>query len=192
MADRTVTRKIWVLDRISPERAVAAALVVLLHLLLLWLLLRATITNVVPLAAFRPEAITIWLKPAPEKKKPKPEEKKKPETVPPVTKFSIPFSVPPAAPPASNYNGLRAFGRYLNNCSSGNYEALSSREWAHCLGNQWNAPGEATLTLGPEAPSEWKRQMDKRKKPAKPIEHECAQGSLNSNLGLPCYDFSGQ
>jgi hypothetical protein len=25
-----------------------------------------------------------------------------------------------------------------------------------------------------------------------PIEHQCKPGQMLSNLGLPCYDFSGQ
>ena len=40
------------------------------------------------------------------------------------------------APPGADYNGLRAFGRYLNNCSNLSYEDLSATELAHCLGNQ--------------------------------------------------------
>ena len=98
---------------------------------------------------------------------------------------------PIGAPPAVNYNGLRDLGSYMNNCSAGNYGALSERELAHCIGDLWDQPGrgQATFRLPKEPDSVWKRQKEKEKAPAPPGEHECKQGSLNSNLGLPCFDF---
>ena len=179
------------LRQMPAHKAIAVAAVLLLHVLLIWALLSAKIAVVAP-AVFRELPITLWLqtsiKPAPlapEKKKPEKEKQG-----PPIRERAIGAPVPEAShsPPASDYNGLRAFGRYLNNCSNAAYERLSSRELAHCLGNQWDKGDNAPLTLGIEPPSIWKDQMDKRKQPIKPFEHECAPGGLNSNLGLPCYN----
>ena len=174
------------------QRAIAVAAVLLLHVVLIWLLLRATIVHIAPPAIFRALPITIWLQTAPKPKppEPNPQEKEEKEGPAPVERaIGPPLSAPAGVPPSEEYNGLRALGRYLNNCTAGNYEKLSAKEWAHCLGNQWQGPGEAPLTLGIESPSEWKTQMDKRKAPPRKVEHECDQGTLNSNLGLPCYDF---
>ena len=193
MQDEPAAQETSLLSRFPPEKIVATALVALLHIVLIWFLLRATIVEVMPRLPTRVEPITIWLqaKPKPKPPEPKPEEKKKKEGPAPVTRsIGPPAPAPSGAPPAKDYNGLRALGRYLNNCGGGNYEALSNREWAHCLADQWAGPGEAPLTLGTEQPSEWKAQLDKKKAPPRKVEHECAQGTINSNLGLPCYNFN--
>ncbi len=175
------------------QRAIAVAAVVLLHILLMWLLLRATSIHLTLPPAFRELPITVYLQPAPKPKLPpaKPEQKKKVTLAPPVKRATGIAQPPaPAAPqPAQPYNGLMALGRYLNNCSSGNYEQLSSLEWAHCLGDQWPDPGERPLLLGAQAPSIWKTQKDQQKAPVQPFETQCPQNSPNSNLGLPCYNF---
>lgn len=174
------------------QRAIAIAAVVLLHLVLVWFLLRATIVEITPPAFFRELPITIWLQtsPTPKPPEPKAKEKKKEEGAVPVERAIGPiFTAPSGAPSESEYNGLRALGRYLNNCSGGDYEALSAREWAHCLGNQWTGPTEAPVTLGIEAPSPWKLDLEKRKAPPAQVEHECDQNSFNEHLGLPCYTF---
>ena len=175
------------------HRAVAILLVALLHLVLLWLLIRATGFHVTAPLVFREQPITLWLQTAPKEKPPQPEPKtkEKPEGAAPVTRsIGPPIPAPTGAPPASDYNGLRALGRYLTNCTAGNYESLSRRDLAHCLGNRWGKPGEAPLRLGIEPPSEWKAQLDERKKPARKLEKECPQGTPKSNLGLPCYNFA--
>jgi len=176
---------------VPAQRAIAIAAVLALHLLLIWLLLRATYVVIAPPPLLRELPITLWLAPAEKPKPPKPQEKeKKKEGVAPVPQSTAPLFAPPSgAPPATDYNGLRALGRYMNNCSAGNYEALSPRELAHCLGNQWNEPGrgQATLRLGNEPDSIWKRQMDKKKAPVAPMEHQCPLGSKNDQLGLPCF-----
>lgn len=176
--------------QVPAHKAIAIAAVLLLHLVLVWLFLRATIVTLAPPHVLREEPITVWLRPAEKPKPPQPEEEKKKEG-PPLIERAIgpPIPAPSGAPPATEYNGLRALGRYLNNCSNADYEALSGRELAHCLGNRWQTLGEGPVGLGLESPSEWKAQLDKKKAPAKPFEHECPQGTLNSNLGLPCYDF---
>ena len=176
---------------VPAQRAIAIAAVLALHLLLILFLLRATYVAVAPPPLLRELPITLWLAPAEKPKPPKPQEmeqKKQGETA---VRHAItaPLSMPEGAPPPSDYNGLRALGRYMNNCSAGNYDALSRRELAHCLGNQWNEPGQgqARLRLGTEPDSVWKRQMDKRKAPVAPMEHECPLGSKNDQLGLPCF-----
>ncbi|MBU6444306.1 MAG: hypothetical protein KGR48_10385 [Alphaproteobacteria bacterium] len=175
---------------VPPHRAVAIAAVLALHLLLIWLLLRATYVVITPPPLLRELPITLWLAPAEKPKPPKPQdkEKKEGETAVPHA-ITAPLSPPEGAPPTSDYNGLRALGRYMNNCSAGHYEALSQRELAHCLGNQWNEPGQrqGRLRLGKESDSIWKRQMDKKRAPAAPMEHECPLGSKNDQLGLPCF-----
>ena len=175
---------------VPAHRAIAIAAVLALHLLLIWLLLRATYIAVAPPAFVRELPITIWLTPAEKPKPSRPAEKKKKIGVASFPRSALPPNAPPAgAPPASDYNGLRALGRYLNNCSAGNYEALSPRELAHCLGNRWNgrAQDQAKLRLGEEPDSVWKRQMDKKMAPARPMEHQCPLGSKNDQLGLPCF-----
>lgn len=182
------------IGQMPAHRAVAIALVALLHLILLWLLLRSTIMHVQPAPTLRAAPITLWLQTQLKEKPPEPEQKKKEkkEGAAPVTRsIGVPTPAPQGAPPATEYNGIRALGRYLTNCSDLKYENLSSRELAHCLGNQWGKPGEGgKLRLGAEAPSIWKKRMEEKRKPARKLEHECAQGSYNSNLGLPCYDFA--
>ncbi len=176
---------------VPAQRAIAVAAVLALHLLLIWLLLQATSIVIAPPAILRELPITLWLMPTEKPKPPKAQEKeKKKEGVQPVPQSLAPPLAPPeGAPPASDYNGLRALGRYMNNCSAGKYEALSPRELAHCLGNQWNGParGQAALRLGTEPDSVWKSQMDKKKKAVPPIEHQCPLGSKNDQLGLPCF-----
>ena len=68
------------------QRAIAIAAVVLLHLVLVWFLLRATIVEITPPAFFRELPITIWLQtsPTPKPPEPKAKEKKKEEGAVPV------------------------------------------------------------------------------------------------------------
>lgn len=195
MLHEPAPREFSILGRISAGAVIAIALVLLLHFLIVWLLLRASITAITPTKIFHEAPITLWLQKAPAKKTPpppKPKKLPKKEAAP-----SVPHAVGPILPappstaaPASEYNGLRALGRYLNNCSNLAYGNLSDRELAHCIGNLWGKAVEAPVTLGTEPPSEWKKQFEERKKPARKLEHECAQGSFKSNLGLPCYNFS--
>lgn len=196
MLDDAAGNKTSVLGRVPPEKLVAIALVALLHLLLVWLLLRASLIEIAPRKIFHEAPITLWLQTAPEHKKPepKPEEKpKKEKPAPAPVKRAIgpPVPAPSVAPPSSEYNGLRALGRYLNNCSAGNYEALSQRDLAHCLGNIWGPSNETKqLRLGQEPPSVWKTQKEREKAPPRKLETQCPVGSPNSNLGLPCYHFA--
>lgn len=182
------------LGQMPAHKAIAVAAVLLLHLVLLWFLLQARIITVSPPAIFREQPITLWLqtaiKPKPPELEQKKTEKEKPGPSPTEHAIGTPVPTPQGAPPASSdYNGLRALGRYLSNCSNAAYEKLSNKELAHCLGNQWKEKGEGPIGLGIEPPSEWKAQMDKKKAPIVPMEQECPQGTPNSNLGLPCFHF---
>lgn len=177
--------------RLSARRAIAASAVVLFHLILIFALIRITSISLGP-PVLREIPIEIFFP------RPKLPEKKK-QAIPPPARGThpiyIPLLTPPPPPPETNYNGLRALGRYLYNCSGAYYEQLSSREWAHCLADEWDLPAamrEKPPVLPPAKPSQFDIVVKERKEPAVPIEHQCKLGEMNSNLGLPCYDFSGQ
>jgi hypothetical protein len=187
--------------RLPMRRAIAASVVILFHLLLLYALVKITELPVGiptlhenPLEIFFPSFIR------------KPEDKEKHKPTPPVP-ITRPIYIPyqsrsaPAVPPLveqqkqQNQNGIRALGRYLYNCSSMYYEELSEREWQHCLANQWDLPDVAKSkppVLPKAAPSPFDIVIKERRKKSVPIEHQCKPGQMLSNLGLPCYDFSGQ
>ncbi len=187
--------------RLPTRRAIAASAVVLFHLLLIFALVKITELPIGipglhenPLEIFFPTFI----------KKEAEKEKRKPAPPVPVTRpIYIPYqSQPlPAVPPIlererePNRNGLRALGRYLYNCTGQFYEQLSEREWQHCLANQWDLPQTAKdrpPVLPKAQPSPFDLVIKERRKKPVPIEHQCKPGQMLSNLGLPCYDFSGQ
>lgn len=102
--------------------------------------------------------------------------------------------LPPARAPSTTeepQGDMRALGRYLYNCSGAYYERLSSREREHCLDNKWNGQKGPALTLGPAKPSPFDDVIAKRNEKAVPFEHPCPVEKPTSNLGMPCYDFSG-
>jgi hypothetical protein len=184
-------------SRFTPERLVATVLVAALHLILVWILAEATLVRIAPHRNYHEEPITLWLQTAPKKLQPlppQPEEKEKKKLIaPPVPNAAGPTiaTPPPAAPQTpEEYNGLRALGQYLNDCSAMAYEDMNERDIAHCLRNEWAGPAAPKVGLGAEPASPFKAELDARKKPARQVEHACDQNSLNSNLGLPCYDFA--
>ncbi len=181
--------------RLPARRAIAAGAVILFHLLLIFALIR--ITGIpIGLPVIHENPLEIFF--------PSLKQKQKTETPPPpvVNPIYIPLRAPPPptpvlppSTPQTNYNGLRALGRYLYNCSGAYYEELSEREWAHCLGNLWDVPAEAkeqAPVMPPAKPSPFSIVVREPKKSAAPVERQCKLGEMNSNLGLPCYDFSGQ
>lgn len=188
--------------RLPTRRAIAASAVILFHLLLLFALVKITEMPIgIPMAHENPLEIFFpsFLR------KPEEKEKHKPTPPVPVTKpIYIPYQsqTAPAVPPLLEQqkqeqmqNGMRALGRYLYNCSGMYYEQLTEREWQHCLANQWDLPQaakEKPPVLAPPKPSPFDIVIQERKKKPVPIEHQCKLGQMNSNLGLPCYDFSGQ
>ena len=190
----------------SAERAVAAGLlVVLLHALVLWIILGSFYKPSSITPHYHETAITLWLtKPkvrAPAAPVPvlRPKTKKKKPT--PYASFPVPnaegFAIPPPPPTApltgEDYNGLRALGEYLYNCSEMNYGYLSLLDRLHCQFNLWNLypanPGKG-LRLGKQPNSVWEQQRQKEKAPARKFTRPCQPNSPNSNLGLPCYNLT--
>ncbi len=66
MLDDAARSKASVLGRVPPEKLVAIALVALLHLVLVWLLLKASLIEIAPRLIFHEAPITLWLQTAPE------------------------------------------------------------------------------------------------------------------------------
>ncbi|HET7334505.1 MAG TPA: hypothetical protein VFI93_05250 [Rhizomicrobium sp.] len=176
--------------KVPPHRAVAAAAVLLLHVLVLIAFLNARITHLVreqiqvlPITVLFPQYA------------PKPAE----ESQAPEASFAKPEEVNPKAPtitiaPSTSpeYKGPIGLGQYLFNCSAGQYDRLSEQEWQACLGGQWaNQPKDRGFRLGDRAPSPWDADMAERNKAFRPPTKPCPKDRPNANLGLPCFDFSG-
>lgn len=182
---------------LGARRAVAGAVVLILHVLVLLALL----------AAFRPQLLQQVLGareifialPVAERFRRVPEQPS--DIVPPtllVPNISPRAITPPAlqsltpsTPEQQPEGDIRALGRYLYNCTGAYYERLSPKEKAHCLENKWNGPEGPALTLGPAKPSPFDAVMTKRNAPFVPIEKPCPTDKPTANLGLPCYDFGG-
>ncbi|HEX3810547.1 MAG TPA: hypothetical protein VHW02_12715 [Rhizomicrobium sp.] len=178
------------------QRLAVGAVVALLHLIAIFLLIRAGMIPIPPALQFHELPITIWLNPpkkspvkAPQKPKPVVQPIPTPEPVINQTLRSIQIN-PQTLPPATDYNGMHALGRYMKNCSNGDYGYLSKGEWHLCLGSPTQA--QMAVGLGQEAPSIWQQQRDAARKPEAPFEAPCPLGSRNSNTGVPpCHSFSG-
>lgn len=181
----------------AQRRIVAAAIVALLHAVFLYALLQAINIHAVPKILKQVVPITIWLPPPPQKE----EEKKKPELPPtavapaePIIR-TAPITVPdiPVRPHTTEDDGIGKLGRYLNNCSAGNYSALSKQEWADCLGGMATRD-HGTVTLG-QVRTLWELQHPP-KAPPNPKEAtgfgECAHNDPNRLMGLPCFQHNGE
>ncbi len=186
--------------RFTPQRLTAIGLVILLHIVVLFMLLQAGVIQVPPVLQFR--ETTIWLQPVAPKKKPPQTQSTEPAPtiiapLPSIEEFLRRLdealqNLPPVARPAEPaFNGLRAFGEYMFNCSGAYYGRLSRRELDQCLGQYLPKKRAEPLGLGAEADSIWKRQRDQAREPEAPMEGPCAMGSFQSNLGLPCYNLGG-
>ncbi|HEY5337508.1 MAG TPA: hypothetical protein VIJ85_04840 [Rhizomicrobium sp.] len=173
--------------------------VLLLHLLLVLLLL--TTTGLLPIADLgHPREIFLTLAPPP---RPKTQEAPAPiiqEQIPvplsPLPPVENPAFTAPPPPPSQRQQtpgDVYGLGRYLFNCSGEYYEQLSAQEKEHCLRNRWNGqkPAEQQPLLGPAKPSPFDQVIKERNRDAAPIEKQCPPDAPQSNLGLPCYDFSG-
>lgn len=84
---------------------------------------------------------------------------------------------------------LGGVGRYLYNCSGMFYEQLNTRDRSGCLLNRWQPLPPDTPVLGAARPSRYDADIAKRQTPAQPVEKPCDQAAINSNLGLPCFNF---
>jgi hypothetical protein len=140
----------------------------------------------------------VWFDLRPPKAEP---EKKKPEppteaVTPPVSPFdtTAPITIPPPRPRSGDEDGLGRFGRYLNNCSAGNYEKLTPQEWADCLGGLATRRDPGTVTLG-DVRTLWEKQHPPKPR-ANPDDAdgfvECAHNDPKRLMGLPCFQHNGR
>jgi hypothetical protein len=176
-------------ERFSTPRLVSAAIVLLLHLIVIALLLKAGFGASPPQQdAKRPEMVWLTL---PQAKQRQREETPfaEPRMIAPLQIVPPPdITAPPGEPslPESEGGGILGVGRYLNNCSGAAYEKLSTREKTECLGDARDV--RARLLLGPAAPSPFDSVLKKRNAPFVPMEHPCEVGKPGSNhQDHPCY-----
>jgi hypothetical protein len=178
-------------ERFSAPRLIAAAIVLLLHLLVVAALLKIGIQSRPPRqSAARP--VLVWLT-LPQARQHQREEAPiaeprmiAPEQIAPPPEITV---APPGEPslPQSEYGGIAGVGRYLNNCSGEAYEKLSAREKTECLGDMRDARARLPL-LGPAVPSPFDSVLQKRNAPFIPMEHPCPVGKPGSNhQDHPCY-----
>jgi len=181
------------------RRAIAAVAVGLLHAFFLLALIRAVavhgIDKVIPRA---PIEIIYLLQPPPAATdKKKQEEQHAPEIIPAnrePTTAPITIAPLPPRPRSSDEDGIGKLGHYLDNCSSGNYQALSQQEWANCLGGLATRDKSGTVKLG-DVRTLWEMQHPPPP-PANPKQADgfvdCARNMPQRNLGLPCFQHDGQ
>jgi hypothetical protein len=180
------------------RRAGVAVAVALLHLILLYGLLHAVNIRALPKAVIE-RTITIWLPPKPPKAEPKKEKETQPLPSLEAPTVREPRTAPitvvplPARPKPSDEDGMKKLGRYLENCSAGNYAALTQQEWANCLGGI-GTKDPNTVRLG-DVHTLWEAQHP-AKAPANPNDAtgfgECAHNDPKRLMGLPCFQHDGQ
>lgn len=184
-------------EKMTPQRLASIAAVIVLHVILILVLLEAGIIVVPPLVR-EPRETTIYLQPPKSKPQPKPQsiEPNVPTVIRPLPDIDEILRKlrewearqPSSAAPA--YNGLRAFGQYMYNCSGALYDMLSREGLDQCLG-QYLPKHVPAIGLGAEKPSFWQTQRDEARAPEAPFEEPCPQGSFNDSLHIPCHHFSG-
>lgn len=180
------------------RRAGMAALALLLHAVLLYGLLHAiNVRAVQKVVAQVP--VTIWFPLTPPKKEPdkkKPEPEAAPQTPAAQEPKTAPITIPRSVlvRPHSDEDGIGKLGRYLDNCSAGNYERLSPQEWANCLGGMATRDHNGnTIKLG-DVRTLWEMQ---HKPPPQPDAKqatgfgECAHDDPRRLQGLPCFQHNG-
>jgi hypothetical protein len=180
------------------RRAGTAALVILLHVIVLYGLVQAVYVQVSPQKLIERIPVTIWMPLTPPKKAP---EKKKEVTpsqqidasrVPIMRTAPITMPPTPARPHSTDEDGFGKFGRYLNNCSEGNYSALSKQEWANCLGG-YATRGDSPVRIG-DVQTLWEQQHPPPPKANPKEAHgfgECAHNDPKRLMGLPCFQHNG-
>jgi hypothetical protein len=180
---------------LSWRRSGVGITVLLLHLIVLYGLLHAVVVSLRPKATT--QEITI-LFPA----QPKTEPKEKREPPPPSSVDEIPrentapITIPPliSKPHSTEEDGIGRLGRYLNNCSAGNYKALSDQEWADCLGGMATRDRDGnTIRLG-DVRTLWEKQHPKSVPNPKEATGfvACAHDDPNRLKGLPCFQHDGE
>jgi hypothetical protein len=77
-------------------------------------------------------------------------------------------------------------------CSGMYYEQLPANERTGCLLNRWDEKPSNSPLLGVARQSPFDAVIAKRQAvPAAGTQHTCDQTAINSNLGLPCFNFAG-
>jgi hypothetical protein len=177
------------------QRTGATAAVVALHLLLLFLLLNAVVAGhrekLIPT-----REIEIFFPQPPKSEKKEKVPPKPPDITAIQPETTAPITIPPlttARPHASEDDGIGRLGHYLNNCSAGNFGALSQQEWANCLGGMATIDRNGnTIKLG-DVRSLWEKQHPQQQ--VNPNEAhgfvECAAGDPRKLMGVPCFQFNG-
>jgi len=174
-------------ERFSAPRLISAAIVLLLHLIVIALLLK-TGFGVAPQQqpAQRPEIVWLTL-PQAERHRPEQAPVAEPRMIAPHEIAPPPdiSAAPPGDLPQSEGGGIVGVGRYLNNCSGAAYEKLSAREKTECLGDARDA---RLPLLGPAVPSPFDSVLQKRNAPFVPMGHPCPVSKPGSNhQDHPCY-----
>ncbi len=178
------------------RRAAVSGAVLVLHFLILYTLLHALVATERPRLVARKE-ITIYFPPKP---KAEPDRKKvqqqlSPENPVAPTITTSPITIPPLPPhpPSSDQDGIGRLGRYLNNCSAGNYRALSPQEWAYCLGGMATQDHSGTVTLG-DIRTLWEKQHPKSLPNPKEADGfvACPHDDPRRRMGLPCFQHNGE
>jgi hypothetical protein len=177
-------------ERFSTPRLVSAGIVLLLHLIVIAVLLKAGI-DAVPERQIAARPILLWLTSL----SPRDAQHRREDMPIPQPHMIVP-EAPLAMPdiriegaggePGADAGSLLGVGRYLNACSAGAYERLSRQELANCLGDLRDARARLPL-LGPAVPSPFDAVLAKRRAPFVPMEHPCPPSSPTANLGIPCY-----
>lgn len=181
------------LSQVDWRKVATGGGVLLLHLLLLLALLRAT-GLIPPIGENLPREIILTLA-APPKPQAAPEVQL-PETLP------IPFAITPresrpitAMPEQRNtqpQGDIRDIGRYLQNCSGTFYEQLSPAERKNCLLFKNEHPGAQAPLLGESKPSPFDQVIKDRNTPAQAPFVQCDPASINASLhNVPCTNFTG-
>jgi hypothetical protein len=176
-------------ERFSAPRLISAAIVLLLHLIVIALLLRADF-GVAPQQQPTKRPQMVWLTlPQTGRRRPEDTPIAEPRMIAPVAPAPDITAAPPGEPslPESEGGGIAGVGRYLNNCSGAEYEMLSAREKSECLGNVRDARARLPL-LGPAVPSPFDSVLQKRNAPFAPMQHPCPVAKPGSNHeDHPCY-----
>jgi hypothetical protein len=177
------------MTRELPRNLVSGAAVLVLHVLLL-LGLAAALYHPVRSLSPASRLVEVFLR-SPQRTLPPPQ----PELLEPSRALTAPIikepqiDIVPEAPPAA---ALQGFGRALFGCSADKLTTMTAEERARCPHIATGQPQEPSLRLGPYDPnSAFAQVVSKRNAPAVPITHACAYDNPISNLGMPCFDFTG-
>jgi hypothetical protein len=178
------------------RRVATGSAVLLLHLLILFALLRAT--GILPedrIGKPREIELTLSPPPSPTSKTPTPVI---PDQIPiPDVRLQTfvprPITVLPAEPQKQSTpeGDIRALGRYLFNCSGQYYEELNEQEKEHCLRNRFNGkPLEPSITLGTAKASPFDKVIQDRNTTFQAPFTQCDPASINASLhNVPCTNF---